>query len=368
MAVRPPFRADHVGSLLRPAALQSARAAFAAGQIDAAALARAEDAAISEAARRQRDIGLPAVTDGEFRRSWWHLDFLAGFEGLERCALDEGVAFADRPTRAEGIRVSGQIRCSEHPMVAHFAYLRDCTPALAKLTIPAPSALYARPVPLPVDAAVYPERTALMDDLGRAYAQAVREFAAAGCRYLQLDEVFIAMLCDLKYRQQMQARGDDPQTLLGQHVRLINTAVAAAPEDMTVTLHLCRGNYRSTWMGEGSYESVADVLLNEVNVDGFFLEFDDERSGGFEPLRLLPRGRRAALGLVTTKHGDLESRDHLMRRIEAAARFADIDQLCLAPQCGFASTEEGNRLTEKAQWTKLERIVEVADAVWGLER
>jgi len=217
----------------------------------------------------------------------------------------------------------------------------------------------------PIDAHVYPDRDQLYADLGEAYRAAVRAFAAAGCRYLQLDEVFIAMLCDAKYRDKMVARGDDPDALLHRYAQLINTALTDAPADMTVTLHLCRGNFKSTHMGEGGYEAVEDVLFNEVDVHGYFMEYDDERSGGFEPLRLLPKGKRVALGLVTTKRGKLESHDDLKRRIDAAAKFVDLDQLCLAPQCGFSSTEEGNLLTDDEQWAKLERIVAVAADVWG---
>jgi 5-methyltetrahydropteroyltriglutamate--homocysteine methyltransferase len=234
-----------------------------------------------------------------------------------------------------------------------------------KLTIPSPSALLGRPVLPPIDSRVYPSRDELHADLGEAYRAAVRAFAAAGCRYLQLDEVFIAMLCDAKYRGKMAARGDDPGALLHRYARLINIAIADAPSDMTVTLHLCRGNFKSTYMGSGGYDAVEDVLLNEIDVDGYFMEYDDERSGGFEPLRLLPEGKRVALGLVTTKSGALESKDDLKRKIDEAAKFTDLDRLCLAPQCGFASTEEGNVLSEAEQWAKLVLIVEVAEEIWG---
>jgi 5-methyltetrahydropteroyltriglutamate--homocysteine methyltransferase len=250
-------------------------------------------------------------------------------------------------------------------MLAHYRFLHERVSAVPKLTIPAPSALLGRPVLPPIDASVYPSRDELYADLGEAYRAAVRAFAALGCRYLQLDEVFIAMLCDARYRDKMVARGDDPDRLLHIYASLINTAIAAAPEDMTVTLHLCRGNFKSTYMGQGGYESVEDVLFNDIGVDGYFLEYDDERSGGFAPLRRLPKGKRVALGLVTTKRGALESSDELKRRIEEAARFAPLEQLCLAPQCGFSSTEEGNLLTEDEQWAKLELIVAVADDVWS---
>jgi 5-methyltetrahydropteroyltriglutamate--homocysteine methyltransferase len=299
------------------------------------------------------------------RRSWWHLDFLWGLDGIAEHHADFGTGFVGQTPRTQGVRIAGKIRFSGHPMLAHYRFLHERVRATAKLTLPAPSALLGRPVLPPIDARVYPDRDELYADLGSAYRAAVRAFAAAGCRYLQLDEVFIAMLCDAKYRDKMVARGDDPDALLHRYARLINEAIADAPADMTVTLHLCRGNFRSTYMGAGGYDAVEDVLFNALDVDGYFMEYDDERSGGFEPLRLLPQGKRVALGLVTTKRGALETHDELKRRIDAASQFVDLEQLCLAPQCGFASTEEGNLLTEDEQWAKLERIVEVAVDVWG---
>jgi 5-methyltetrahydropteroyltriglutamate--homocysteine methyltransferase len=361
----PPFRADHVGSLLRPPALKDARRRYAAGELDAAGLAAVEDREIERIVAKQEAIGLRGVTDGEFRRSWWHLDFLWGLDGVGKHVLDEGVAFAGLATRREGVRVDGRIGFSGHPMIEHFKFLAARTRATAKITIPAPSALYGRPALPPIDHATYPDNAELFADLGRAYGAAVRAFAGAGCRYLQLDEVFIAMLCDPKYRLQMTARGDDPEKLAELYAGLINTAVAAAPDDMTVTLHLCRGNFKSTFMGSGGYEAVQEILFGGTDVDGYFMEFDDERSGGFEPLRLLPRPKFVVLGIVTTKSGNLETKDALKRRIAEAARFTDLDRLCLSAQCGFASTEEGNTLTENDQWAKLDRIVEVAGETWG---
>jgi 5-methyltetrahydropteroyltriglutamate--homocysteine methyltransferase len=362
---RPPFRADHVGSLLRPPALKEARLQFASGAIDAAALAAVEDREIERLVRKQEAIGLRGVTDGELRRSWWHLDFLWGLRGVAKHTTNAGVAFAGATPRNEGVRVDGRIGFDGHPMLAHFEFLRARTLATPKLTIPAPSALTGRPVLPPVDTKVYPSRDGLYSDLGLAYRAAVNAFVAAGCRYLQLDEVFIAMLCDAAYRQKIVARGDDPDALLRTYAGLINTAIADVPPDVTVTLHLCRGNFRSAFMGEGGYEAVQDVLFNEIAVHGYFMEYDDERSGGFEPLRRLPAGKHVVLGLVTTKRGVLESKDELKARIDAAARFVDLDRLCLSPQCGFASTEEGNLLTEDEQWAKLARVVEVATEVWG---
>jgi 5-methyltetrahydropteroyltriglutamate--homocysteine methyltransferase len=362
----PPFRADHVGSLLRPAALKEARRANAEGRLDDAGLGAVENREIERIVAKQESLGLSAVTDGELRRSWWHLDFLWGLDGVREHHADFGTGFVGATPRTAGVRVDGRIGFrDDHPMLAHFKFLLEHTSAVAKLTIPAPSALIGRPVLPPIDARAYPSRESLYADLGAAYRAAVNAFVAVGCRYLQLDEVFIAMLCDDAYRAKMTARGDDPERLLQAYADLINTAVADVPESVTITMHLCRGNFKSAHMGAGGYERVQDVLFNIIDVDGYFMEYDDERSGGFEPLRLLPKGKRVALGLVTTKRGALESQGDLKRRIDAAARFAPLEQLCLAPQCGFASTEEGNFLTEGEQWAKLERVVEVAREVWG---
>lgn len=363
--MRPPFRADHVGSLLRPAPLKEAREKYTRGEIDAAALEAVEDAEVRRVVARQEAIGLEAVTDGEFRRSWWHLDFLWGLDGVEKNELSGGVQFAGLATRSEGVRIDGKLGFSAHPMLDHFRFLQAHATRVPKMTIPAPSAIYGRPARPPIDPDVYPDLDVFFDDLGRAYREAVRAFAAAGCRYLQLDEVFVAMLCDESYRRRMFERGDDPGALLRLYGSLINKAIGDVPDDMTITMHLCRGNFRSTFMGAGSYDAVQEVLFGEIDVDGYFMEYDDERSGGFEPLRRLPKDKRVVLGIVTSKRGRLESRDELMRRIDEAATFADIDQLCLSCQCGFASTEEGNVLTEDEQWAKLERIVEVADEIWG---
>ncbi len=363
--MRPPFRADHVGSLLRPAALRDAREKHARGEIDAAALEAVEDTEIRRVVAKQEAIDLKAVTDGEFRRSWWHLDFLWGLDGVERLELGKGVQFAGLATRAEGARVAGRLGFSGHAMLDHFRFLQAHTTRVPKMTIPSPSAIYGRPVRPPIDPDIYPDLDGFFADLGKAYRQAVRAFADAGCRYLQLDEVFVAMLCDERYRRQMIERGDDPGALLLLYGRLINEAISGRPHDMTVTMHMCRGNFRSTYMGAGGYEAVQEVLFGEIGVDGYFMEYDDERSGGFEPLRRLPKDKRVVLGIMTSKRGGLEGRDELLRRIDEASRFADIDQLCLSCQCGFASTEEGNLLTEDEQWAKLERIVEVADEVWG---
>ena len=362
---KPPFRADHVGSLLRPAPLKAAREKRAKGEIGAADLKAIEDREIERVIKKQEAIGLKSVTDGEFRRSWWHLDFLWGLAGTERYAMDQGITFAGVTTRAEGVRVVGKLDFAGHAMLDHFKFLSARTKQTAKMTLPAPSAMYGRVGRGPISEAAYPRLDAFFADLGAAYRKAVRAFADAGCRYLQLDEVFIAMLCDEAYRAKQQAQGDDPRKLAELYADLINAAVAEVPPDMTVTMHLCRGNYRSTFMGAGGYAPVAEVLFDRVKVDGYFMEYDSARAGGFEPLRLLPKGRKAVLGLVTTKTGALETRDAIKRRIEEAAKFADLDRLCLSPQCGFASTEEGNVLAEDEQWAKLALIVEVAAEVWG---
>ena len=362
---KPPFRADHVGSLLRPASLKQARERRAKGEIGAADLKAVEDREIERVIKKQEDVGLQAVTDGEFRRSWWHLDFLWGLDGAERYQMDTGIAFAAVTTRNEGVRVTGKLGFSGHPMIEHFKYVAAHTKRMPKMTIPAPSAIYGRPVMTPIDKTAYPDREQFFDDLGRAYRKAVRAFADAGCRYLQLDEVFIAMLCDPKYRQQMTDRGDNPERLGELYGELINTAMSDIPSDMTITMHLCRGNYKSTFMGAGGYEAVQEILFNKINVHGYFMEYDDQRSGGFEPLRMLPKGKSVVLGIATTKSGKLESKDELKRRIGEAAKYAPLDQLCISGQCGFASTEEGNTLTEDEQWAKLRRMAEVAEEVWG---
>jgi 5-methyltetrahydropteroyltriglutamate--homocysteine methyltransferase len=361
----PPFRADHVGSLLRPAALKKARERRAKGEIGADELKAVEDREIVDVIKKQEAAGLQSITDGEFRRSWWHLDFLWGLDGVERHVMDTGIAFAAVTTRNEGVKVTGKIGFSGHPMIEHFKFVKANTARTAKITIPAPSALYGRPSLTPIDKSIYPTLDKLFDDLGQAYNKAVLAFAEAGCRYLQLDEVFIAMLCDPKYRQQMKDRGDDPEALGVIYGDLINTAIAGIPSDMTVTMHLCRGNYKSTFMGAGGYDAMQEILFDRIKVHGYFMEYDTARAGGFEPLKRLQKGRQVVLGLVTTKSGTLEAKDAIKRRIEEAAKFTALDQLCLSPQCGFASTEEGNILAEDQEWAKLRMIGEVAREGWG---
>ena len=362
---KPPYRADHVGSLLRSAALKKAREHRIAGKITPAQLKEIEDREIERAIKKQEEVGLQAITDGEFRRSWWHLDFLWGLDGIEKHVMDTGVSFAAVTTRNEGLKVTGKVAFSSHPMIEHFKFVAAHTKRTPKITIPAPSAAYGRPMRTPIDAKVYPKLDFFFDDLGQSYKKAVRAFADAGCRYLQLDEVFIAMLCDPKYRQTMKDRGDDPEKLGELYGDLINIAMSDIPPEMTITMHMCRGNYKSTYMGAGGYEAVQEILFNKIKVHGFFMEYDTARAGGFEPLRMLPKDRTVVLGLVTSKSGRLEPKDEIRRRIEEATKFVSLNQLCLSPQCGFASTEEGNVLEEDEQWAKLRMIVELAEEIWG---
>ncbi len=362
----PPFRADHVGSLLRPAALKEARARRERGEITAEDLTAAENTAIEGIITRQAEVGLRSATDGDFRRAMWHFDFLERLDGVESFRSDHGIAFKGGiETQAKGLRVVGKLGFSGHPMVEHFRFLAERTSATAKMTIPSPSVLHFRGGRRAVSPDVYPDMEDFYRDLGQAYRGAVGAFADAGCRYLQLDEVNLAYLCDPEQRQMMRDRGDDPARLPVVYADMINAAISDRPSDMRITMHLCRGNFRSSWIAQGGYEPVAELLFNQIGVDGYFMEFDSERAGGFDPLRFVPKGKNVVLGVATSKTGALETVDYLQRRIEEAAKFVDLEQLCLSPQCGFASTEEGNSLTENEQWAKLTRIVEVAERVWG---
>jgi 5-methyltetrahydropteroyltriglutamate--homocysteine methyltransferase len=362
---KPPFRADQVGSLLRSAPVKEARTKRATGEVTPAQLKAIEDAEIAKLVARQQDIGLQGVTDGEFRRSWWHYDFLAGLEGVELVSVTQGLQFKGTQTKAEGLHVHGKIDFAHHPMIEHFKFLKSVAKATPKMTIPSPTALHYRGGRAAIEKSAYPEMEPFFEDLGKAYAKAVRAFGEAGCTYLQLDEVFVAYLCDPAQRDYLRGRGDDPDKLLHIYADLVNAAVSGRTPGMTISMHLCRGNFRSTWMAQGGYEPVADVLFNKMGVDAYFMEYDSERAGGFEPLRLLPRNKHAVLGIMTSKTGALESKDQLKRRIDEASKFTSLDQLCLSPQCGFASTEEGNLLAEEEQWAKLARCVEVAEEVWG---
>lgn len=366
---KPPFRADHVGSLLRTAPLKEARARHERGEIDDGALKAIEDREIAAVIRKQEAIGLKSITDGEFRRAMWHFDFLERLDGVESYAAQQGIQFKGVQTKAKGLKVTGKIGFTGHPMIDHFRFvaanLQPGTGAVAKMTIPSPSVLHFRGGRKAVGEYVYPDMADFFADLGDAYRKAVKAFADAGCRYLQLDETNLAYLCDPAQREMLKARGDDPDTLPATYARLINTAIADRPADMVISMHLCRGNFRSSWISEGGYEPVAEILFNTIGVDAYFMEFDTERAGGFEPLRFLPKDKQVVLGLVTSKTGTLESRDAIRRRLDQATRFAPLDQFCLSPQCGFASTEEGNVLAEDEQWAKLQMIIALADEIWG---
>ncbi|MEA3071247.1 MAG: 5-methyltetrahydropteroyltriglutamate--homocysteine methyltransferase [Alphaproteobacteria bacterium] len=363
---KPPFRADHVGSFLRPAALKEARAKREKGAISQAELKAVEDREIEKIVAKQEEIGLKLATDGEFRRSWWHFDFLGMLDGVELYEADQGIQFQGVQTKAQSLRIVGKLGFSDHPMVEHFKFLKSHTRLTPKMTIPAPPVLHFRLAKDGISKKVYPDLDGFFHDLGETYKKAVKAFYDAGCRYLQFDDTVWAYLCsqeELRKARERMANVDELQPI---YARMINTALEARPADMTITTHVCRGNFRSTWIAEGGYEPVAEMLLGNVNYDGYFLEYDTERAGGFEPLRFLPKGKKiVVLGLVTSKSGTLEKRDDIKRRIEEAAKFASLEQFCLSPQCGFASTEEGNILAEDEQWAKLAMIAEIAEQVWG---
>src|SRR5438128_3986541 len=363
---KPPFRADHVGSFLRPAALKEARAKREKGAITAAELKAVEDREIEKIVKKQEELGLQLATDGEFRRSWWHFDFLGMLDGVEVYETEQGIQFGGVQTKAQGLRIVGKVAFSDHPMLAHFKFLKANAKVMPKMTIPAPPVLHFRLPKDGINKSVYPDLDQFFHDLGNAYKQAVKAFYQAGCRYLQFDDTVWAYLCSQKELEQARQRGDDPSGLQQTYARVINDAIKDRPSDMTITTHVCRGNFRSTWISEGGYEPVAETLFGRVNYDGYFLEYDTERAGGFEPLRFLPKGNKVVvLGLVTSKSGTLEKKDDLKRRIDEAGKFAPIEQFCLSPQCGFSSTEEGNILAEEEQWAKLRMIVDVADEIWG---
>ena len=363
---RPPFRADHVGSLLRPEPVKQARARLAAGEIDQAELTAVEDAEIRKMIQHQEAVGLQAVTDGECRRSFWHYDFLRELDGLKEVVGEGTIQFQGVATPSKSIRVVGKIGYSGHSHIDHFRFLKDNTSRLAKMTIPSPSMLYYRGGRSMFDDGLYSDLDTYYADLAAAYQKAVKAFYDAGCRYLQIDDTSFAYLCDPKQRQMLIDRGDDPDALLANNIRVINESVKNRPSDMVMTMHICRGNFRSTFISSGGYEPVAEALFNDVDLDGYFMEWDNERSGGFEPLRFLPKGhKRVVVGLITSKTGALEKQETILRRLEEAEQYAAKDQLCLSPQCGFASTEEGNVLTEEEQWAKLRLTVEIAKAHWG---
>jgi 5-methyltetrahydropteroyltriglutamate--homocysteine methyltransferase len=370
MLTMPPFRADHVGSLLRPEGLLAAREDFAAGHLEAADLRAIEDTAIEAAVAMQRDAGLQTATDGEFRRASWHMDFIYQLGGVSKARGNLAVKFRNAEGSIEftpaALHVGSKIRLDYTIFADDFQFLQsvagDATP---KLTIPSPNMVHYRGGPAAVDHDVYPDMEEFWSDLAAAYADEVQRLAELGCTYLQLDDTSLAYLNDPAQRAEIAGRGEDAEHLHLRYIRQVNSAIAGRPEGMRVTTHMCRGNFRSSWAAEGGYDFVAEALFSELGVDGFFLEYDDERSGGFEPLRFVPAGKKVVLGLVTTKSGTLEDPDVLKRRIDEAAMYVPLDQLCLSPQCGFSSTVEGNVLTQEEQAAKLRLIVDVARDVWG---
>jgi 5-methyltetrahydropteroyltriglutamate--homocysteine methyltransferase len=367
---KPPFRADHVGSLLRPPELLDAREKHAAGQLSDEELRAAEDDAIRDVVRMQEEVGLQSATDGEFRRASWHMDFIYSLDGISKVEGDIVVQFhnaeGDIEFKPAALKIDGKLGVGETIFGDHFKFLqKTVNGAVPKLTIPSPSMVHYRGGAAAIDPDVYADQDEFWRDLTAAYREQVARVAELGCTYLQFDDTSLAYLNDPKQREMMAKRGEDAEHLHESYIRHINEALADRPDGLTVTTHMCRGNFRSSWVAEGGYDFVAEALFNQLGVDGFFLEYDDARSGGFEPLRFVPKGKLVVLGLVTTKRGDLESKDELKRRLDEASQFVDIDQLCLSPQCGFSSTVEGNVLSYEQEVDKLRLIVETAQEVWG---
>jgi len=363
----PPFRADQVGSLLRPKQLLEVRERYFKGEIPKAELRQAEDTAIREVVKKQENVGLQSVTDGEFRRTFFHTDFLERLQGVTvsgginvQFKGKQGIVdFA--PPR---LTVTGKLRHVEDIQKADFEFLTSVTTQTPKVTIPSPTMVHFRGGRKAIDIEAYPEMEEFFDDLAQCYREEIQSLYDAGCRYIQLDDTNLAYLCDPKLREGARERGDDPDQLPRAYAELINKAIDNRPDDLRIAVHLCRGNFRSAWVAEGSYEPVAEVLFNELHVDAYFLEYDDERSGDFAPLRFVPPNKTIVVGLVTTKVGDLESADELKRRVEEAAHYMPIENMCLSPQCGFSSTVHGNDISEANQWAKLELIVNTARAIW----
>jgi methionine synthase II (cobalamin-independent) len=360
---QPPFRADQVGSLLRSERLKKARLQKAAGNITAEQLRLIENEEITRIVEKQKEIGLQAVTDGEFRRAWWHLDFLENLDGVEGYEAESGMQFQHAQTKPHSIRVISKLDFTDHPMLEDYKFLHSIAGEhTAKMTIPSPSMLHNRGE---IDKRAYSDMEEFFHDLALTYKKAIRAFYDAGCRYLQLDDTSWGYFCSEEQREKVRARGYDPNELMELYAKTINEAVAGRPDDLRITMHICRGNFRSTWISSGGYEPVAERIFQGLHIDGFFLEYDSDRAGGFEPLRFVKRPNlQIVLGLITSKFGELENADDIKRRIDEASRFVDLNQLCLSPQCGFASTEEGNLLTEEQQWAKLRHVVEIAQDVW----
>lgn len=366
--VNPPFRADHVGSLLRPPALLAMRGRFQKGEITAEELRAAEDEAIRDAVKKQEAVGLQSITDGEFRREFFHLDFLEQVGGVTVSGAI--AANPDAKPAKEGftpprLAVTGKLRHVKNIQVDDFNYLKSVVSATPKVSIPSPTMVHFRGGRAAIDIESYPDMDEFFEDLAQVYRDEIQALYDAGCRYIQMDDTNLAYLCDPKMRQGAIDRGDDPDDLPRTYAALINSVIDGRPADLTIGVHLCRGNFRSTWFAEGGYEPVAEVLFNELNVDAYFLEYDDERSGDFAPLRFVPENKTVVLGVVTSKSGDLESKEFIINRINEAAQYMPLDNMCLSPQCGFSSTVHGNELTEAAQWAKLEMIVNIAREVWG---
>jgi 5-methyltetrahydropteroyltriglutamate--homocysteine methyltransferase len=368
-----PFRADHVGSLLRPAAVHEARKRYQAERLgpdgfhSCDELKAIEDEAVRDYVRMQESVGLKAVTDGEMRRSFWHYDFMGALTGLELVERDEGVQFHGVNLRPIFPTITGRLDFpDDHPMLDHFRYLASVTTVQPKISIPGPSACHFRTAPADIGPPEYEDPDVFFTDLAETYRKAVNSFYDAGCRYLQMDDIFFAYLCDPKHREEKQAQGVDPDWLIAKYADTMHDAIKDRPDDMVIAMHLCRGNFQSTWAAEGSYDPAADAVFNRTGVDVYFMEYDSERAGGLEPLRLLPKGKKRVMpGFITTKTGELESIDDLRRRFDEASKYADPDQLGIAPQCGFASTEEGNVITPDDQRRKLELVVRTAEAIWG---
>jgi 5-methyltetrahydropteroyltriglutamate--homocysteine methyltransferase len=364
----PPFRADHVGSFLRPQFLLEARDKFKAGAIDAGELRRVEDDAIREIVKFQENLGLRGITDGEFRRTYFHIDFLTQLQGVETKG-GINVSFHSNTGNVDFappvMQVTGTVRHVKDIQRADFEFLRSCTTRIPKVTIPSPTMLHFRGGRNAISRDAYPDLDQFYADVATAYRDELQSLGAAGCSYVQLDDTNLAYLCDEKMREGARQRGDDPNELPRRYARLINAAIEGRPANMTVCIHLCRGNFKSAWAAEGGYEPVAQVLFNELDVDGYFLEYDDPRSGDFAPLRYVPKGKTVVLGLITTKLDQLESKDDLKRRIDAAAQFMPLEQMCISPQCGFSSTVHGNAIHVEAQAAKLRLAIAVAQEVWG---
>lgn len=368
--ITPPFRADHVGSFLRPEKLKTAREQFQNGKIDQAELTAIEDEAIRDVVKMQEDVGLMGISDGEFRRGSWHMDFLYQFDGVKKYQDSLKVKFQNEQGGIEftpsALKVEGKIGLSKTIFGEAFSFLQSVTTkGTPKLTIPAPSMMHYRGGRAVVNEAVYPNIEDFWRDLGTAYADEVERLGKLGCKYLQLDDTSLAYLNDPKQREYMEQQGGDGEHQHLTYIKVFNAALAKKPQDMAICTHMCRGNFRSSWVASGGYEFVAEALFNELNVDGFFMEWDDERSGGFEPLRFVPKNKYVVLGLITSKKAQLENKDDIKRRIEEASQYVDLDQLCLSPQCGFSSTTDGNALTYDNQVAKLRLVVEVAEEVWG---